>query len=338
MSLKVFEIAKKLGIDSKVILQKCKDEGLPPPTPPSGKDKPWSHMSPVGAGLAATIEEWFSSGELKTAIESTMHVEAAKIQKAPRKRTSKKAAGSGSGGSSQDSATALAELPEETGGAALESEESAENEPEESAERAAPVVVAEAPVEEATAPVAEVAEHPPAVEPERAALVTETPVAPVAQVAPVAPAAPVLHEVPVKPVAPVAAPKAAVAAPVKPAAPQIPQKPVRPAVMPAGKVNVPTRPTNVAPAGPQVKPAAATVQGPKFVRMEQPDQLPAPRPRPRPMGQGMGRALGKAVVRVSQVQPERRPIGIPVRGQCLRCPAQRRAGHAVPAAAIVRRL
>ena len=100
MSLKVFQLAKELGIDSKAIVKKCKDEQIP---------NIETHMSPVTAGLAATIREWFSSGEMKTAIESTAHVDVAKIQKAPRKRTSKKGGASGASG---DSATAVAEPPE----------------------------------------------------------------------------------------------------------------------------------------------------------------------------------------------------------------------------------
>jgi len=31
LSLKVFQIAKKLGIDSKAIVRKCEDEGIAPP-------------------------------------------------------------------------------------------------------------------------------------------------------------------------------------------------------------------------------------------------------------------------------------------------------------------
>ena len=57
MSLKVFQIAKKLGIDSKAIVRKCEDEGIAPPTEKGKASKPWTHMSPVSAGLAATIEE-----------------------------------------------------------------------------------------------------------------------------------------------------------------------------------------------------------------------------------------------------------------------------------------
>ncbi len=66
-------------MDSKSIVQKCKDEGVP---------KIDTHMSPVSAGLAETIREWFHAGSLKTAVESTEHVnlEKAKKRRAPRAR------------------------------------------------------------------------------------------------------------------------------------------------------------------------------------------------------------------------------------------------------------
>lgn len=76
MSLKLFQIAKQLGVDSTVIIRKCKDEGVP------GIE---SHMSPVSAGLAATIREWFATRKL-----AETHVPAAQlpplISAAPSKR------------------------------------------------------------------------------------------------------------------------------------------------------------------------------------------------------------------------------------------------------------
>ena len=52
-------------------------------------------------------------------------------------------------------------------------------------------------------------------------------------------------------------------------------------ISPAGVPNVPLRPTVVAPAGERlVKPQTALLKGPKVVRVERPDALPAPRPRP----------------------------------------------------------
>ena len=167
MSLKVFQLAKELGIDSKAIVKKLDDEGIPSPDP---KKPSWTHMSPVSAGLAESVREWFASSTLKTAIESTQHVEAVKIQKAPRKRGSKKAGGNESGGDEGDTATAVAEAPYDEGSEQLESPaeevESAKSENEEAV--VAEQVVEAAPVEEA-APVAEVP-------PVQAAPVLEAPV------------------------------------------------------------------------------------------------------------------------------------------------------------------
>lgn len=321
MSLKVFQLAKELGIDSKVIVRKCKDEQIP---------NIETHMSPVTAGLAATIREWFSSGELKTAIESTAHIEAAKIQKAPRKRTGSKKAGGANGG--DGTGTAVAEMPEGEF-EAHHGDAVAEPEPEpaiahapETVEAApavaetpadAPVDAPPAPVEAAAAPAA-APEAPVSVEAEiEAPVATPTPAPAIAHVpetapeapaapapaaparpvhpadvaAPVIPTAPARPAVPQKPVRPAAS--AAPAAPQKPVAPAAPvlQKPIRPSVMPKGVPNVPTRPTNIAPVGPQVRPAPAQLQGPKVIRVEQPDQLPAPRrmpPRPQQGGPGQG--------------------------------------------------
>ncbi len=136
---KPVNIAKELGIDSKAIVKKCKDEGVP------NID---THMSPVSAGLAATIREWFASGDMKNAIESTQHVEAKKIQKAPRKRTSKK--GASSDGSGHGSATALAEPPseeEEPSSNDMEATGTAVIEEPASEVEMAPPPIAEAPVE-----------------------------------------------------------------------------------------------------------------------------------------------------------------------------------------------
>ncbi|HVX86586.1 MAG TPA: translation initiation factor IF-2 [Phycisphaerae bacterium] len=308
MSLKVFQLAKELGIDSKVIVKKCKDEQIP---------NIETHMSPVTAGLAATIREWFSSGELKTAIESTQHIEAARIQKAPRKRSSsKKAAGSAShaGAHSGDSsATAVAEPPEADAEAAPATESVETTEPEVATEvheaappepavaeapqpiapppettETAPPVTQEAQLEAPEAAPVEAAPPEPAAPPARPVHPAEVapPVIPIAPARPVRPAASAAPQAPARPAAQTPA------KPVPPAAPVL-QKPVRPAVMPKGIPNVPTRPTNISPVGPQVRPAPAQLQGPKVIRVEQPDQVPAPRPmRPRPPGVGGGPGAG----------------------------------------------
>jgi translation initiation factor IF-2 len=320
---RVHQIAKDLGIDSKDIVKKLLDEQIPPPgdKDKQGNAKPWTHMSPVSAGLEETVREWFASGSLKTAVETTEHVDVAKIRKTARKRSHKKGAGAETAEGGPETATAVAEPPMEGVEAMAEAPAVVDVE----AETAAPPAVEEtieapaAPVEAApeapaapaapTTPAAPIDTAAPAV-PEVAAPVAPAPVAPTIETlaAPTAPPAAPTPPAPVAPVAPAPAPAPApvpaapVEAPAKPVvtaktpaakpAPEIPQKPVRPTVMPRGVMNVPTRPANVAPVGPQVKPAPAQLQGPKVIRVEQPDQLPAPRPRARPAGQGMGPGAG----------------------------------------------
>ena len=279
MSLKVFQLAKELGIDSKVITKKCEDEGVPPPDP----KKPWTHMSPVSAGLAATIREWFATGDLKTAIEQTAHIDTSKVAKPRKRSTSAKKGGHES--SSGDSATAVAEPPthgegDDGGDVVVEHHDAstAEATATEEVETPSHPVAPAHPVHEVTAQAEPIAEEAPAETIEAPAEVVHAPkhVHP-PEAEPLAPAAraPAAH--PQTPVAPGEAGCAVLA------------KPVRPPVRAMGIPNVPTRPTSVSPAGPQVRPAAAQLQGPKVIRMEQPDQLPAPRARPRPpQGPGMG--------------------------------------------------
>jgi translation initiation factor IF-2 len=320
LSHRVHQIAKSLSIDSKDIVRKLNDEGIPPPATDKdkeGKQRPWTHMSPVSAGLEQTIQEWFASGDLKvkTAVETTEHVDVAKIKKTTRKRSHKKgaAAAEADAEAGPDTATAVAEPP--APGAPVETVEppaAIEALPVPAPPAAAAVETTEAPVAapppivvaEAPAALAALVEAPAPAAPETpatpapAAPTMEAPAAPVAPPAPAAPATPTAPaEVPAKPIPPG---KVAVAAPAKLAAPEIPQKPVRPKIRAAGVPNVPTRPVNIVPVGPQVKPAPAQLQGPKVIRVEQPDQLPAPRPRARPaagggMGGGPSRGPGMAM-------------------------------------------
>jgi len=84
LATRVFEIARELGVTSKVVLAKCRAEGL----------EIKNHMSTVSAGLEATIREWFSEGESsRTAVETSTHVdldtarkEAKKVRRRPRKK------------------------------------------------------------------------------------------------------------------------------------------------------------------------------------------------------------------------------------------------------------
>ena len=83
---RIFELSRELGVTSKLVLDKCRAEGLDVK----------NHMSTVSAGLAATVREWFSEGsDTGTAVETTEHVDLDKARadasKARRRSTTKKA-------------------------------------------------------------------------------------------------------------------------------------------------------------------------------------------------------------------------------------------------------
>ena len=85
MATRIFEIAREVGVTSKVVLTKCRDEGL----------EVKNHMAAVSVGLEATIREWFSEGAGEhSAVETTKHVdlktaraEAKKTRRRSRKKT-----------------------------------------------------------------------------------------------------------------------------------------------------------------------------------------------------------------------------------------------------------
>ena len=82
--LRVFELAKELGVKSKAIVEKCQAENVPGVT---------NHMSTVKLGLAETVRQWFADsaeeeGGVATAIETTAKVDLKKARKkvVPRKQ------------------------------------------------------------------------------------------------------------------------------------------------------------------------------------------------------------------------------------------------------------
>ncbi len=143
---RIFELAQHLGVTSKVVLAKCRDEGVDVK----------NHMSTVSAGLAATICEWFSESGIGTAIETAKHVDLNKARadakKVRRRRTRKQE-------EEQEEAKpeeAPAEMATETAAQAVaeapaEPVAEAEAPPEQAVEAAPPEAPAEAPapVEEA---------------------------------------------------------------------------------------------------------------------------------------------------------------------------------------------
>ncbi|MFK7789660.1 MAG: translation initiation factor IF-2 [Phycisphaeraceae bacterium] len=87
-TLRIHNLAKELGVQSKVIVAKCADEGVPDIT---------NHMSVVKVGLAHTIRQWFALDEedhtQDTAIETTHKIDVKKVRKkAAKKKATPKAA------------------------------------------------------------------------------------------------------------------------------------------------------------------------------------------------------------------------------------------------------
>ena len=77
--IRVNQLAKELGVESKAILAKCRDEGL--------ADKVVNHMSMISIGLAETVREWFAGGGgVSTAVETAPPVEVATRPKRPAKK------------------------------------------------------------------------------------------------------------------------------------------------------------------------------------------------------------------------------------------------------------
>ena len=79
--LRIHILSKELGVTSKAIIAKCKNEGVEGIT---------NHMSTVSAGLAETIREWFSASAHKTSVETTAPVDLEKVRAKRRTRKKKK--------------------------------------------------------------------------------------------------------------------------------------------------------------------------------------------------------------------------------------------------------
>ena len=288
--IRVNQLAKELGVTSKDILDKCRAEGL-------GEKVP-NHMSVLSIGLSETVREWFSSvvgeaGGGGTAVETAPPVEVATKPKKPRTVGRKKAdaaaedeGGSGAGvvadGAASADAAAVAEAP------------------------AAPDTVAETVITPEPA-----AEAPPPAAPPTPAVTAapapgfDAPAAPVAP-APAAPVAPPEHTL--RPAATVATPAAPPTTPPHGTAgggsAPVTAPGARPTHVPdlnrpqvsrptitlgpsrgTGPANIERKPVIVAPKLTELQPAQ--MAGPKVVRVEKADNLPAPRPR-RPIGEGAG--------------------------------------------------
>lgn len=299
--IRVNQLAKELGVESKTILAKCRDEGV--------GDRVPNHMSVLSLGLAETVREWFHSGHggVATAVETAAPVDA-EVAAKTKARTRKK----------------KVEVAAEVVAQPDEQQAEAPSQPVPVAEAEVPVAPAPAEVEEAAAQAkthrakhAELKHEEPALpaptpgpslSPEPAP-VPEAPPAPVAEAA-VVPAVVAMEAPAVVPPAPVAAPAmeaapapAEVAAPVAVAeAPVVAEAPPAPHVgkgkgaphRPTVKAATPSAPPAVvrAPVIPAPRlgvPAPAKIQGPRVVRVEKEEVVDARGPRG-PRGPRFGQA------------------------------------------------
>ncbi len=285
---RIFEIAKDLGIKSKAIVEKCHAEGLP-------KDVIKNHMSTVSIGLEQTIREWFASDDSAesshTAVEQAEKVDITKARKATKKVAKAQQADSdgdsGVDSSSTMASTAIAPPPA----------------PEEQATKAAPMKAT--PAVKATPATATPAKAAPA-QATKASAIKATKASPVGTPAAPPPAPTKVRSVHIPAGLSAEAPK--LQRPDSPATPNAtpgsdePKKEQRTVRAPGAKktgpiapptMNIPTRPTTIAPAGRQLdKKTTIKLSGPKVIRVEAAEHVEAPRRRaPRPGG-GMGGGMG----------------------------------------------
>jgi len=224
---RVYLLAKELGVPSKAIVEKCLAEGMEMKT---------GHMSPLTAGQAATVREWFSEGSHTTAVETSKPVDLDKLRVKRKKEETQEAS----------------EAVCETVTAQVIAEEPPATDTQQPEPIAAPPVPAEPVTEEPAAP-AEVAVA--AVEDSPVAAPAEQPALPVDQAAPTEAAVP-------------AEPSAAAAE----VAPEQPEAAVQ-QDFPTPVMHVPVIPKDIKPAGPMLhKPMPVQLSGPTVVRVEAADE------------------------------------------------------------------
>jgi len=288
---RIHNLAKELGIESKAIVAKCHAEGIPATTI---KD----HMSTVSAGLEATIREWFSSGSPSTAVETTEHVDAAavKTKKAPsKKKAAKESDDAGAAATAVEAPPSPAPAPRPAPAKVVMPAPVVMQDP--SLPPLAATKIAPSPTPAApTPPPAPARVSPATIEPKEAPKP-----APSAPVAPAAPGRAAASAPTATPSAPStrgpSGPATGGSTPTTPPAPTTPAPHHPSTPMRVAPMNVPTRPTTVAPAGPKLEiRSPVKLSGPKVVRIEAPEQVEAPRPRrvgPPSGGPGGGGGAGR---------------------------------------------
>tara|TARA_Y100001933_G_scaffold265279_1_gene339616 strand:- start:29459 stop:32344 length:2886 start_codon:yes stop_codon:yes gene_type:complete len=211
-----------------------------------------NHMSVVKIGLVMTIQEWFSTGAQD---EETAHTAVETAKKVDLKKARRKAAAKPVTPAGDDVDPAGRSVSEDKPEAVAKARPRISEEPKPQAEEA-PSPAAEPVAPEAPQPVVE-----------------QTPVEPSTPEPPVEESQPVVSEPTPQPQPePVAADQAEAATESDDEG--------------GPQMNVPRRPDVIKPAGEQLqKPTGAVLKGPRVVRIEQPEQMQAPRPR-RPQGGG----------------------------------------------------
>lgn len=255
--MRVHILAKELNVTSKIVLEKCRAEGL--------GEVIKNHMSTLSAGLDATIREWFSDGTHANTVETAARVNLEKVRVRPkRKRKASAPAGAEEG---QESAPE--QVPDTAGQMVAEA-------PPAPVEEAPAEVAAEAP--EAGVVTAEV-QAPESLEAPAAEEVAEVGVKVEAEAPADAPAA----EAPVE--------AGVVDTPAEPVVAEAPAGAETPEQAEPEKLK-----KTVAAAGPQHVPAPAKLKGPRVVRYETPERdvyIRRPPPRQvRPPGEGVGGGRG----------------------------------------------
>ena len=255
--VRISQLAKDLGVATKDIISRCEAEGIPDVKQP---------QSTISIGLALTIREWFGGGVA--------------VQEAPAEVVAKKS-DTKSTGKSEAGANEVSDEPEHKVSAKKLAARPVAPKPVPVVRKMAPKVVVDsaAVVDQGTVQTHDKTAKSVAISKSTAPDQGDQVQVSSIQDAPTSHAAKQPHP---SDAAPSITPT--VNAPVAP-----PKTFLRPG--PPAQANVPTRPTDVRPVGPMLQqPVKTSLSGPRVIRVETPDVVPAPRPRFIPgAGQGTNR-------------------------------------------------
>jgi translation initiation factor IF-2 len=307
--IRINQLAKELGVESKSILAKLKDEGL--------GEQNQTHMAMVTLGLAESIRSWFDHSHGGTAVETAAPVEVAVKTKPKTSRKKKSVA--------DTEAAPVDGVPAATPSQAVAERAEARPAPtEEPVQTPAPEAPAAEPTEVVIEPPMPVAKPAP---PPAAVPVAPPVVATPAQAKPTAPALPAAAPGVLRPAAQLGdATRAPVARPT-----------ITLQSRPGGGPATVERRSAAIPAAPpppkMVIPAPAQIQGPRVVREEQPDMVGAPRPRrplpgaPQAGGINTARPATGRGVRVSEAEEEDGKKKLSAKGPGSKSLSARRRGN-----------